>query len=212
MKKEKAKLFHGNVPVFSGITYLERFSEFNVFLVLFLFLIAGVLFGSFISIHTGILEGRMLNPLLFSGIPSPELGFISCFTTLLINVLICLIILFLFGVTAFGVFAVPVFTLLRGAAIGIGVLSFIYTEGLSGFGHSALYYIPATAANSLLLLLFAVRALIFSDRLTKLSIYAQQGSLDFKVYFVDFLVFLALAAAVSLAGCIPALLYAVFLQ
>ena len=212
MKKEKVKLLRSSLPLFDGIAFLERFSNRGVFILLFLLLICGVFVGSAVTVGFGLFEGRSVFPLFFSGIPSPETGFLSCFTTLLLNVLICLIVLFLLGVTAFGVLAVPVFVFLKGITVGIGALSFFFSEGLlSGLGQSALYYIPATAAASLLILFFGVRSLVFSDRLAKVSFSAHEGSLDFNDYFKDFLLFLTLAVAASLAGSLPAALYAVFL-
>lgn len=210
-KKRLSESLHSSSPLFSAPVFLERFSSRGVFLFLSLLLVLGVVAGSVIASNLGLFEGRSVFPLYFSGIPSPKAGFLSCFSTLLLNVLICLILLFLLGVTAFGVFAVPLFVLLKGVAVGMGVCSFLWMDGLPGFGCSALIYTPAAAAASLLLLFFASRALVFSDRMAKVSFSAQEGSLDFGDYFKDFLLFLCFAVAASLAGSLPAVLYAVFL-
>ena len=138
-------------------------------------------------------------------------GFFSCFTTLLLNVLICLIPLFLLGITAFGVFAVPLFLFFRGITVGIGVFYFLWRDELWGIFLSALIYTPAAAAAGGLLLLFAVRSFQFSNGLAKVSFSSQEGSLDLKLYFHDLLLFLSFAVGISLLGCLPAVVYEAFL-
>ena len=139
-------------------------------------------------------------------------GFISCFTTLLLNVLIGLVPLFLLGVTAFGVFAVPLFLFFRGITVGIGVSYFLWRDELLGLARSALLYTPAAALVGVLLLLFAVRSLHFSKHLAKAGFSPEgEGSLDLKLYFHDLLLFLSFSVAVSLVGCLPVLVYGLFL-
>lgn len=207
MKRRKG-LLTSSPPLFSGLPFLEKFSTRVVFLFLVIFLLGGLLIGAMIG--AGLLESRTVFFLFFSGIPSSSAGFMSCFTTLLLNVLIGLIVLFLLGITAFGVFAVPLFLFLKGITIGIGALSFFFPDGLYGLGRSAFLYTPAATASAFLLLLFAVRALVFSNRLAKAGFSPCEENLDFNRYLKDFLVFLCLAVALSLVGSLPAVLYAVF--
>lgn len=128
----------------------------------------------------------------FSGIPVPEYGIFSCFSTLLLNTLLCLMILFLCGLTVFGVFAVPAFVFLKGVAVGIGVISFLSANGYHGLAECVLLYTPAAAAASVLLLLFAVQALVFSERLAKKSLSSKSDTLNFKKFCYDFLTALVL--------------------
>ena len=175
-------------------------------------MLLGVAAGSALAAFSPLLQGRWMLPLRFSGIPAPESGFLSCFSTLLLNALIGLIPLFLLGVTAFGVFAVPLFLLFRGACAGIGVSYFLLGDEPWGLLRSALIYTPASAAVGALLLLFAVRSLVFSAHLAKVSFFSREGSsLDLKLYFHDFLTFVSLLVAVSLVGSVPAAVYGLFL-
>ncbi|MGI6255605.1 MAG: hypothetical protein ACOYJZ_08220 [Acutalibacter sp.] len=174
-------------------------------------LLLGIASGSVLAVFSPLLQGRWMLPLRFSGIPSPESGFFSCFSTLLLNALIGLIPLFLLGVTAFGVFAVPLFLFFRGACVGIGVSYFLLGDEPWGLLRSALIYTPASAAVGVLLLLFGVRSLIFSAHLAKVSFFSREGSLDLRLYFHDFLMFVSLIVAVSLAGSVPAAVYGLFL-
>ena len=68
------------------------------------------------------------------------------------------------------------------------------------------------SAAGVLLLLFAVRSLHFSKHLAKAGFSPEgEGSLDLKLYFHDLLLFLSFSVAVSLAGCLPVLVYGLFL-
>ena len=144
-----------------------------------------------------------------SGIPSPNAGFGACFSTLLLNLLSCLIVLFLLGVTAFGAVGIPVFLLVRGAAVGLGALRFLLYGG--GMGCSALCYLPSAAGSSLLLLLFSSRALAFSNGLALAGFAKRQENLDFSFYFKDFLVFACFSVVVALTGALLAKTYGAFL-
>lgn len=191
--------------------FWERFTNRKAFWLLFFMLLLGVGTGAVCGIFFPLFQDRWVLPLQFSGIPVIDSGIFSCFSTLLLNVLIGLIPLFLLGVTAFGVFAVPAFLFFRGMTIGIGVVFFLWEDELWGLLISALIYTPAAAAGSVLLVLFAVRSLVFSKHLAKVSFSAQEGSLDLKLYFHDLLFFLSFAVGISLIGCLPAVVYSVFL-
>lgn len=164
--------------------------------------------GVAVGIGQGFFRARQVIPLSFSGIPVPEAGFFSCFSTLLLNMLIGLILLFLLGLSAFGVVAVPAFVFLKGVTVGLGALSFFVGDGLSGIGRVACTYTPAAAAAALLLLLFATRSMVFSRRLAKAGFSQQNGNLDFSRYLQDLFLFLSLAVAIALAGALLAVLYA----
>lgn len=189
---------------------LHRFFHKPAIWILFLCLALGAAAGAFLSVTLKLFQDKTVLPLLFSGIPIPEQGWFSCFSTLLLNTLICLILLFLFGVTAFGVFAVPGFLFLRGATIGIGAVSFLFQGGAWGMAECALIYTPAAALGAILLLLFGVRSLVFSDHLAKAGFKDAEHTLDFHCYFKDFLMFLCADVLISFLGSVPAFFWSVF--
>lgn len=194
-------------PFFQDIPFLRRFSARPVFCPLLVLLLGGAAAGAVGGGRFDFFQTGQVLPLFFSGIPAPEAGLIPCFSTLLLNMLIGLIVLFLLGMTAFGVAAVPAFIFLKGVTIGLGALSFLAADGLPGLGRAACTYTPATAAASLLLLLFATRTMIFSKRLARAGFTPQEESLNFRRYLMDFLLFLSLAVVIALAGGLLAVLY-----
>ena len=189
----------------------ERFFNRKVGVLLLFALLFGVVCGCGCTTMLALFQDRWVLPLQFSGMPVNGSGFVSCFSTLLLNALTGLIPLFLLGITAFGVFAVPLFLVFRGMTVGIGISYFLWRDELWGLLHSALIYTPAAAAAGGLLLLFAVRSFQFSNGLAKVSFSSQEGSLDLKLYFHDLLLFLSFAVGISLLGCLPAVVYEAFL-
>lgn len=167
---------------------------------LFLFLSVGVLAGAVLAVMPGLLSDRSVFPLFFSGIPSPKSGFISCFSTFLLNLLVFLTIVFLLGMTVFGIYGIPLLVLGKGITVSLGVFSFLWVDGLAGWEKSALLYAPAAAASLILFLLFGVRAFVFSDCLRKISFSSDEGCLDFHLYWKDYLCFLCFSVAVSIGG------------
>lgn len=186
--------------------FLHRFSGLQFFLPLSGMAVLGILTGSLAAVMLDIFQKHPVLPLFFSGIPQPESGFAACFSTILLNLLIGLIILFLLGVTAFGVIGVPAFLFCKGISLAVGSISFLAEDGLVGLGHCALRYTPAAAAGCFLLVLFSVRALVFSRSLVRAGFSSGQENLDFHFYFKDFLSFLCFAVIISAAGAMLALL------
>ena len=183
-------------------------SRFVFFIILF---ILGVIVGSFFTVVFDLFSDNFINSLFFSGIPNPELGFLSSFSTFLLNALITLIILFLMGVTAFGVFTVPIFVFFKGMTVGIGVLSFLYSEGVFGLLKCGLIYTPAISAITFFVLLFACRAQVFSDRLIKISFVGTNvKNLKFSKYLKDFLQFLVFIVSSSFIGAVFSTIYVLF--
>lgn len=179
----------------------------------FLFLMGCAIGGAFLGALLGFLglfQNKELVILFFSGIPSPALGFFSVFSSLLLNTLICLLLLFLFGTTAFGVFAVPAFLMIKGLTIGIGLFSFCAADGLQGWVRGALIYTPAATVLLILLLVYAVRAWAFSDSFTRTGFSSRGGSLDFFRYCKEFLLFISFAVLLSAMGSAPAVIWSVF--
>lgn len=170
-------------------------------------LCCGIQGGAAAGVFGGIFKSQHVLPLVFSGIPFPEAGFFSCFSTLLLNMLIGLLALFLFGMTAFGMVAVPLFLFVKGMAIGLGVLSFIIVDGLPGMGRAAFLYAPVTAVFSLLLLLFAGQAMAFSKRLARAGLTAQEDGQDFHSYLRDFLVCLSFSVMAAFVGALFSVIY-----
>ncbi len=163
-------------------------------------LLVGIVGGPWIALSLNLFQNREVLPLFFSGIPEVGAGFLSVFTTLLLNLLIFLTLSFLFGVTAFGCFIIPFLMFFRGMTVGLGVVSFLLADGLFGFARSALSYTPVAAASLLLFILFSLRALVFSNCLRQVSFTSREGTLDFRDYCNDYLRFLCFAVAVSIVG------------
>ena len=209
MKKATKRPFP-SVPKMDD-SFWDRFSNRRAFYLLLFLILLGVASGASVSLFGQLFEGRWVLPLHFSGIPVVGSGFVSCFTTLLFNALIGLLVLFLLGMTTFGVFAVPAFLFFRGVTVGIGVASFLWKDELIGLAQSALLYTPAAAAGGLLLLLFGGRALIFSRNLAKAGFSSREGSLDLRCYFQDLLLFLSCAAGISVLGSLPAVVCEILL-
>ena len=180
--------------LFQDIPFLRRFSRKAVFCPLLALLLCGAVAGAAAGGTFDFFHSGQVLPLFFSGIPDPQGGFFPCFSTLLLNMLIGLILLFLLGMTAFGVAAVPAFIFLKGVTVGLGVLSFFT-------------YTPVTALASLLLLLFATRTMVFSKRLAKAGFSPQEESLNFRRYLMDFFLFLSFAVMAALVGGLLAVLY-----
>lgn len=190
--------------------FLKRFSARPVFFLLCGSFIAGVIIGAVAVKSFGLLQNQTVMPLFFSGLPALGSGFLSCFSGILLNVLIGLIIIFLLGVTAFGAFSIPVFILYRGVSVAVSVL-FLLTQGETfKLGRAALCFTPAAVATSLLLILFATRALVFSGGLAKAGFSRRQETLDFQLYFKDFMYFLCFSVAVSVTGGLLGTLYELF--
>jgi len=192
------------------LQFLKRFSILPVFLLLSGCFIGGVIAGIFAVKAFGLFQEQAVLPLFFSGIPIRGAGFFPCFSTILLNILIGLIVLFLLGVTAFGAFGIPVFLFCKGASVSVGVLFFLADGGLQELSRCALCFTPAAAAASLLLLLFATRALVFSNSLARAGFSQHREALDFQFYFKDFMYFLCFSVAVSVTGGLLAALYGLF--
>ena len=152
--------FSKNASPENDKAFWERFLNRKAFFLLLSVLLTGVAVGAACGVFVPLFQDRWVLPLQFSGIPVSGSGFFSCFSTLLLNVLIGLIPYSCWG-TAFGVFAVPLFLFFRGVTVGISVSFFLWEDELSGLLRSALIYTPAAAAAGGLLLLFAVRSLVF---------------------------------------------------
>ena len=155
-----------------------------------------------------------VTPLFFSGIPHIDAGFFICFSTLLANTLLALIVLFFFGMTAFGVFAVPLFFLLKGVTVGIGAVSLLVQGSSTDILQCVLLYMPTVASSFLICFFFARHALAFSERMRCHMLSAEgiskEEQLDFWCYFRTLLCFLALAVILSLFQAFPAALYPIF--
>lgn len=190
--------------------FLYRFSRKRVFFPLLLSFCFGVFLGSIAVVGFDLFQSQTAIPLLFSGVPTPKNGFFSCFSTILLNALIGLILLFLLGVTAFGAVGIPIFLLCKGISLGVCVQLFFTEESFKALGFLSICYTPGAAFITLLLLLFATRALVFSNSLAKAGFSPQQENLDFQFYFKDFFTFLCFSVLLSFVGALLTILSGLF--
>lgn len=196
----------------SGGCFWERFLRSKVIFGLWFAVALGAAAGTACGLFCPFFQERRVFPLVFSGIPTPGAGYLSCFTTLLLNTALGLLPLFLLGFTAFGAIAVPAFLFFRGMAAGLAVSFYLWETGAGGLLTSALLYGPAAAGSGTLLLLFSGRALAFSHELAQAGYACLRGRGDAKRYLEDFLAFLSLAVGASMIGGVPAALWGIFCQ
>lgn len=209
-RKRRVELAMKNQGSLLCSDFWARFSVKWIYFSLLGALFCGLLVGAVFSAKAG--ESDVRERLFFSGVPALKSGFLSCFSTILLNLLACLIILFLLGVTAFGVAAIPLFLFLRSSAVGITAVSLLLSHGMEGVAVSALCYLPAASGSSLLLLLFATRALAFSNSLRRAGFAGgEQGSLNFRFYFHDFLAFVCFSVILSFVSSLLAMFLEIFI-
>ena len=104
----------------------------GLFCALFLGRAGGMACGAFCAGRLSLLsQGRAL-PLLFSGIPVPGYGFLSCITTLLLNLSLWLCLLFLSSLSLAGLGLIPLLLLAKGFLLGLGTLVLLEAEPLWG--------------------------------------------------------------------------------
>ncbi len=180
--------------------FLGRFSSRKVFPSLCGAVTSGLLVGSGLTTTFYSLQNTFSWLLFLSGMPETGCSFFSGFSSILLNQLFFLILLYLFGMTIFGAVGVPVLLFFRGAAVGAWLISFFSENILKDLPVLLLCYLPATVAASLLMILFGTRALIFSNRLAKVSFSAKPEDLDFVSYLKDFLTFICFAVCTSFFG------------
>ncbi|WP_099204205.1 stage II sporulation protein M [Scatolibacter rhodanostii] len=177
------------------------------FLLLSIFLIAGLLVGSIAASSMKTEDGKIFIPLFFSGIPTIGSSFFSSFSTLLLNTIIHLILLFLAGTTAFGFLAIPVIVLFKGLSIGVAAVSFL-ANGSHGLIESSFVYMPAMAFISLIVVLFALQALLFSTSFSKSFFSAGKVEIpDFTEYLKNFFLFLFFSVIACFIGAGFTMLY-----
>lgn len=190
MNKHECKI------IFSSKPY-----ELNwMFWLLSAFSLIGVLLGALVLFFSNHLQEENLLPFFFSGLPPQQADFLICFSSLLVNLLIFLTLSFLLGLSVFGAVAIPLLTVFRGVTIGLGVSYYLVTEGMNGFGKSALIYTPAAACSIILFILFEVQSLAFSEQLRATSFSSIENNTNFSAYFKLYLSFLCLAVVFSVVS------------
>jgi len=177
---------------------------------LFLFLFFGFILGLYLYVSLDMKQGDGYNPLIFSGIPDMENGMFAWFSTYLLNMLLGLTLLFIFGMTVFGVFAIPVFLLIKGVTIGIGIMSFFRENVWTGLAECALIYTPVAALSILLFVFFAVSAADVSDNIMRNFFSGERKKhITFHVFLRSLLEALVLAVVIAAVGTLLSLLYSV---
>lgn len=210
MKSSKQRNSYSSFRFLPDFVYRELFDETFLFFLQFGFFLIGLLLGAVLSENFLLFDEAEVSPVIFSGIPSPSAGFLSCFSTLLLNSLLFLLPVFLLGLTVFGSFIIPVIVLFKGCAVAIGMVSFLRQDGLYGWGMSSWVYALPTAFLVFLILLLASCAFRFSNRLVKAGFSSQDGVLDFSSYFKDLLWCLCSSVAVSLIDSVCISIVVVF--
>lgn len=192
------------------LQFLQRFSVRPVLILLAGSFVLGLIFGAVAVKLSYLPYDHPIWTLFFSGSPLPEAGFLQCFSATLLNILTALIAMFLLGVTAFGALGIPLLIFCRGASTAAFLISLLADGGISELGRFALCSTPAAAAGSLLIILFAVRAMGFSWGLARAGFSQRQEVLNFQLYFKDLMYFLCFSVAVSVTGSLLALISQLF--
>lgn len=189
---------------------LKRFFIRPAFLFTTASLLGGVIAGTMSVKLFGLLDNHSVSPLFFSIVPAISSGLIQCFSDILLNILIFLIAVFLLGATAFGAFGIPLLMFYRGITVAVGAVFLLGDGNILMLGRSALCYTPVWAAASLLLALFAARAMVFSNGLARAGFSQQQETVDFRLYLRDFIYFLCFSVVISVIGSLLAALCVLF--
>ena len=184
--------------------------EKRKFFLLFFLSLVGLFSGIVFCLWSAEPSGRQIVPLFFSGVPVPETGFFSCFSTVLLKSFLFLTAVFLLGFTAFGTFAIPILLLFKGAFIGIAVSSTLWVDGLSGLGKYAVFYTPCAAAALLLLLFLGEQGMAFSKQFRKSGLSLEQEGISFRFYGAEYIGTLCVSVLFSFFGAALAALSAVF--
>lgn len=197
-------------PVIHNLKLKNENNELPYFLffVLSLCLILGLIAGSFVASTFEMQKDVTFIPMLFSGIPTVEASFFSYFSTFLLNALVSLLFLFLLGMTAFGVLAIPVFLFFKGLSIGVAMISFLYNDS---FFISLFLYLLPTALILGISMLFAVRSFYYTKSFCK--VFFSSGQIkapDFTVYLKSFFLFLFFSVLISFLGASINSLYFLF--
>ena len=207
MEKEEAPVMKAD-PAFEKTEAPVMSSKRTV--ILSFFILFGFLLGLYLYVSLDMKQGDGYNPLIFSGIPDIENGMFAWFSTYLLNMLLGLTVLFLLGMTAFGVFAIPVFLVFKGITIGIGIMSFFRGNLWTGLAECALIYAPVAALSILLFVFFAVSAADVSDNIRRNFFLGERKKhTSFHVFLRSLLEALVLAVVIAAAGTLFSLLYSV---
>lgn len=192
------------------LQFLKRCSVRSVFFLISGVFTCGVIFGAAFVKLFGLTDDQSALPLPFYKTPLIGLGVLQGFSDMLMNAMFFLIAIFLLGITAFGAIGIPLLIFYKGAVAAMSALFLLYGGDLLSLGRSALFYTPALAAASLLLILFATRAFVFSRSLAAAGFSKRNETLDFRLYFSDFIYFLCFSVVVSFVGGLLASLYGLF--
>lgn len=186
--------------------------ERRFFIALLLILFAGFVLGTFLAIHLDLFQANFqLQPFIFSGIPQFDADVFSVFSSFILNQLICLILLFLIGVTAFGVLAGPFILFIKGFFLGAGASFFICNYGIEGFAISAYIYLPFSAVSIICMLFFAMKAIQFSKQMSRIAF--KTGNIEhlrFNQYVKAFSIYLVYIVLISVFGSINYFIYTLF--
>ena len=133
-------------------------------------------------------------PCCFLGFPSQGMGFSAALPR---TVERCVCLLFLSSLSLAGLGLIPLLLLAKGFLLGLGTLVLLEAEPLWG---PAVWFAPAAAGSSLVLLLYGLSAFRFSCRLLRACRSPEGAPLCLRRQCKDLLLFLGLGAGISLTG------------
>ena len=202
----------GRVLNLSRFRFNEFFLKNGLFTVLCLLFIIGIILGAVIWDNTSNLSNfskSYYDEFLNSRI---QTEFFKIFVNSFFSSLSIAVIIFVSGSSMFGVVLVPCILIYKGFKYG-ALAAFVYSQNaLKGIAFNAVILLPYTCILTLILIFLSVEAVKFSFNLSKLtfpSSMPQNLFLNFKIYFIKFLIF---DVIISFSAIIDALLSKLFIS
>lgn len=200
------------VRLWRGVELLTAYGNGLLFLSFYFLVLLGTGLGAcFAERYQVFQDTSTFSPLLFSGIADASNPFFTSFSTYLVTMLVSLIMLFLLGVTAFGVFAIPALFFFKGMSIGLGCAYYLHDGALVGWAQSAFTYIPVAVISVFFCMLFATNAFAYSKQMMCHAFSREPAEkLDFSTYLHAFLSFLVCGVATALFGAVQLSVWKLF--
>jgi stage II sporulation protein M len=195
----------GRVLRLKSFGILEFLQKNYILIIILLFLILGILVGSFKFDSNETLKNYFTDQIenflqLRINTTFNKVLFNSFFKSLAV-----LFLIFLLGASLFGVVTVPSAMFIKGFVVG-GMSAFLYSQyGLKGVAFNSVIFIPTTLAFLVVLLLAGRESVKFSFKFSSLTLsktLPQNLSNDFKDYSIKYLIFMVLTFAASVVDAV----------